>query len=82
MNTANPNNVNYNYQPTSTGGKERSKIVAILLAVFSCGILSALYDGDTGRLIRNIILTCCGIGGLAMILDILKIVKYSDTYYV
>ena len=83
MNMSNPNNVNYNYQPTpSTGGKERSKIVAILLAVFSCGILSALYDGDTGRLIRNIVLTCCGIGGLAMILDILKIVKYSDTYYV
>lgn len=82
MNTANPHNVNYNYQPTSTGGKERSKIVAILLAVFSFGILSALYDGDTGRLIRNIILTCCGIGGLAMILDILKIVKYNDTYYV
>lgn len=82
MNSSNPHNVNYNYQPAAAGGKERSKIVAILLAVFSCGILSALYDGDTGRLIRNIILTCCGIGGLAMVLDILKIVKYSDTYYV
>ncbi len=82
MNTANPHNVNYNYQPTASGGKERSKIVAILLALFTCGILSAIYDGDTGRLIRNIILTCCGIGGLAIILEILKISKYTDTYYV
>lgn len=78
---------NMNYQPNSGnssfgGSKPRSKVLAIILAVLSCGILSAIYDCDTGRIIRNIILACVGLGGLGMILDIIKIVKYDDTYYI
>ena len=74
---------NMSYQANTSGSaKPRNKVVAIILAVLSCGILSAIYDWDTGRIIRNIVLACVGLGGIGMILDILKIVKYDDTYYI
>lgn len=78
---------NMSYQQNSSNGsfnsaKPRNKVLAIILAVFSCGILSAIYDCDVGRIIRNVILACIGLGGIGMILDIIKIAKYDDTYYI
>ena len=63
------------------GGKERNKWVAFLLCLFLGPLgIHKFYDGKIGMGILYIV--TCGLFGIGVLIDLIKIIQRPNPYYV